>query len=98
MTGTRKQAVALRYQKEQESAPRVVAVGEGLIAERIIEKALENGVPVMENIEVVGKLVHMPLGSEIPVQLYEAVAKVLVFLYKLEEEKKGVIIHPLRDK
>lgn len=96
MTGTKKQAVALRYQQQQESAPRVIAVGEGLIAERIIEKALENGVPVMEDIEVVGKLVHMPLGSEIPVQLYEAVAKVLVFLYKLEGEKKGIITPPLR--
>lgn len=85
----KKQAVALEYDKENtEGAPKVVAVGQGQLAEKIVALARENGVPVFEDIELVEKLVRIPPGLEIPPQLYEAVARVLAFLYRLEAEKR----------
>lgn len=87
-----KKAVALQYDQEQtEGAPRLVAVGEGYLAEKIIKIAQEENVPIVEDCEVVSKLVHFPVGAEIPEELYQAVAKILVYLYKLdqEQERKG---------
>ncbi len=86
-----KQAVAIKYDhesKKKQNAPQVVAVGDGIIAEKIINIAKEQGVPVVEDVEVVAKLVRIPLGSEIPPELYAAVAKILAFIYKLDEEKR----------
>lgn len=85
----KRQAVALEYQKEQqEGAPRLVAVGEGFIAEKIIELAREYGVPVVENREIVGKLIRFPPGTEVPPALYEAVARILAFIYTLDREEQ----------
>jgi len=85
-----KKAVALHYSQEQtEGAPRLVAVGEGYIAEKIIEIAQREKVPIVENHEVVSKLVRFPVGAEIPAELYQAVARILVYLYKLEQERGG---------
>lgn len=82
-----KQAAALRYKNDETAAPRVVAIGQGQAAERIVSLAREYGVPVVENVEVVGKLVHMPPGQQIPPQLYEAVARILAFVYRLNKSK-----------
>lgn len=85
-----RQAVALQYDQDQnKGAPRVVAVGEGWVAEKIIALAKEHNVPIHEDVEVVARLVKSTPGSEIPPELYQAVAKVLVFLYQLEGEKRG---------
>lgn len=85
-----KKAIALQYAKEQtEGAPRLVAIGEGYIAEKIIEIAQREKVPIVENHEVVSKLVRFPVGTEIPAELYQAVARILVYLYKLEQERGG---------
>ena len=85
----KKQAVALKYELEQrEGAPRLVAVGEGFIAERIIELARQHGVPLVENKEIVGKLIRFPLDSEVPPELYEAVARILALIYTLDREEQ----------
>lgn len=85
----KKQAVALEYNEEKgKSVPKIIAVGEGYIAEKIIALARENNVPLYEDIEVVQKLVRFPPGTEIPPQLYEAVAKIIAYLYQLENQKK----------
>jgi len=87
-----RKAVALQYDQEQiEGAPRLVAVGEGYLAEKIIEIAQQEKVPIVENHEIVSKLVRFPVGAEIPEELYQAVAQVLVYLYKLDQdqERKG---------
>ena len=85
----RKQAVALEYDGErQEGAPRIVAVGEGPVAEKIIEIAREHGVPLVEDREIVGKLVRFPPGAEVPPELYRAVARVLAFIYSLDREER----------
>ncbi len=86
----KRQAVALHYDKEEykRGAPRVVAVGEGWLAEKIIAVAREHNVPIQEDAEVVARLVKVAPGSEIPPELFQAVARILMFLYQLEEEKK----------
>ncbi|PKM90425.1 MAG: flagellar biosynthesis protein FlhB [Firmicutes bacterium HGW-Firmicutes-12] len=84
-----KKAVVLNYEKEQESgAPKIVAVGEGYIAEKIMSLAKENNIPIVEDIELVAKMVKFPIGSEIPPELFEAVAKVLAFIYRIDNEHK----------
>jgi flagellar biosynthesis protein len=84
-----KKAVALSYEKEQQTgAPKIVAVGEGYIAEKIMLLAKESNVPIVEDFELVGKLVKYPIGTDIPPELFEAVAKILAFIYRIEEENK----------
>jgi len=85
----KKKAVALNYQPEQQhGAPRIVAVGEGHVAEKILDLARSYGIPVVEDVELVDRLARFSPGTEIPPQLYEAVARVLAFIYSLENEKK----------
>jgi flagellar biosynthesis protein len=79
---TRKQlAVALHYDKT--GAPRVVAKGRGSIGEKIIELAKAHNIPVEENEVLAGALSNVELGDEIPVELYKAVAEVLIFVLRL---------------
>ncbi len=75
-------AVALHYDKKK-GAPRVVAKGKGAIAEKIIEIAKENAVPIQENGVLAGALSNVELGDEIPAELYKAIAEVLIFVMKL---------------
>lgn len=78
----RARAVALRYAREEESAPRVVARGVGETAERILKLAREHGIPVREDADLVELLAACDIEQEIPVELYAAVAEVLAFLYR----------------
>jgi flagellar biosynthesis protein len=82
-------AVALRYDRGKEEAPRVVASGQGFVAGRILEVAEEAGVPVTEDAALLELLAKVPLGSEIPVELYQAVAEVLAFVYRVHKASPG---------
>jgi len=79
----RKSAIALAYQAGN-TAPRVVAKGRGLIAQAIIERAREHGVFVHESEDLVGILMQVELDENIPPQLYQAVAELLAWIYRLE--------------
>ena len=79
-------AVALAY-SAGDSAPRVVAKGRGLLAETIISLARENEVYVHESPEMVALLMQVDLDDHIPPQLYIAVAELLAWLYRIEEQK-----------
>lgn len=81
---TQRQAVALRYAAGQ-GAPQVVAKGRGLLAEAIIARAREAGVYLHESPELVQLLMAVDLDREIPPALYQAVAEVLAWLYRLEQ-------------
>ena len=83
----RKKAVALRYDPEKDKAPVVVAKGQGSLAERIIEMAKKEGIPVVEDRELVEALVRIDVFEEIPPVLYEAVAKVLVFVRRIRSSQ-----------
>jgi flagellar biosynthesis protein len=78
-----KKAAALKYDQAKNMAPRVVATGKGHVAEQIIQVARENDVPLVEDRNLANVLEAMELESEIPAELYRAVAEVLVFIYRL---------------
>ena len=79
----RTSAVALSY-REGDSAPRVVAKGYGVLADTIVRTAREHGLYVHESPELVGLLMQVDLDSRIPPQLYQAIAELLAWLYRLE--------------
>ena len=81
-----KKAVALRYDKDKDNAPKLVAKGKDYIAERIIEIAKENRVPIYSDRDLVQVLEALNLDFEIPAELYRAVAEVLVFVYDLNRK------------
>lgn len=76
-------ATALQYDAG-ERAPRVVATGRGLLAQRILEAAQEAGVPVKSDPGLARALEALDLGDEIPEALYRAVAETLAWAYKLD--------------
>lgn len=88
-------AVALRYTEGQAAAPRVVAKGMGLIAQRIKEVAAEARVPVFESPPLARALHHhVEIDHEIPVELYSAVAEILAWVYQLKNWERGDGIRP----
>ena len=76
-------AVALRYDRDGEAAPVVVARGERLLAERIKQVAREAGVPIFRDVTLARSLRDLPEGAEIPAALYEAVAEILRAVYAM---------------
>ena len=76
-------AVALKYDGKKNKAPRVIAKGRGEIAEKIIEVAKAHNVPLYEDKNLVQLLEALELETEIPPELYRAVAEVLAFIYRL---------------
>lgn len=84
----RRSAVALAYASNA-PAPKVVAKGRGLIAEAIIERARAAGVYVHNSPELVGLLMQVDLDKHIPPQLYVAVAELLAWIYRLEQQREG---------
>jgi flagellar biosynthetic protein FlhB len=81
-------AVALRYESGAMNAPRVVAKGQRLMAQRVREIAEAHGVPIVERKPLARALFQMcKVGDEVPVELYQAVAEVLAFVYELNRMK-----------
>jgi flagellar biosynthesis protein len=76
-------AVALQYEKRDGTAPRVVASGRGDIGRKIIETAQAAGVPLQSNPALAAALADVEIGEEIPVDLYKAVAEVLMFILRM---------------
>jgi len=82
------EVVALRYDREEDQrAPSVVARGREEIADRILETAIEAGVPVREDKDLLELLSLVELGEEIPVEVFGAVAQLISFLWELNEER-----------
>ena len=74
-------AVALHY--DGVTAPKVTAKGSGRLANKIIDLAQEHEVPIHSDPALVKVLSNVPLGDEIPRELYVAVAEVIAFAYLL---------------
>ena len=84
-------AIALKFDSENMVAPKIVAKGAGKIAERIREIAGENQVPIVENKFLARTLYKIvEIGDYIPAELYQAVAEVLAYVYKLKGMRSGV--------
>jgi flagellar biosynthesis protein len=75
-------AVALRYNRAEGDAPRVVASGRGAIAERILALAFEHGVKVREDADLAELLAAVEIGNQIPLAAFAAVAEILVYIYR----------------
>ena len=85
-------AVALQYDRGTMNAPTVVAKGAELMAAHIRRLAEEAGVPIMRDVPLARALYELELESEVPEELYEAVAVVLRWVYQLAEER-GEVAH-----
>ena len=81
-------AVALKYDRKKDDAPRVIAKGRGEIAKKIIEVAQAHNVPLYEEKNLIQILEALDLETEIPHELYRAVAEVLAFIYQLNNSGK----------
>lgn len=84
-----KTAIALRYKQEEDNAPVVVAAGEGWLAKKIMEIAKEEGISVFEDKDLVDSLKLLKIGEEIPVELYEAVASIMAFVFSVDAKQEG---------
>ncbi len=84
---TIKKAVALKYDRDNDSAPKVTAKGKGPVAEKIIELAMEHGIPVQDDPDLVEVLASLEIDEEIPSEIYVAVAELLAFVYSANSDK-----------
>jgi len=81
-----KKAAALRYDTTKESAPRVVAKGEGQVAENIIKIAELHNLPIKKDEDLIELLSKVELDKEVPQALYKAVAELFSFIYKISKK------------
>jgi flagellar biosynthetic protein FlhB/flagellar biosynthesis protein len=82
-------AIALKYDKEKDVTPRVVAKGLRLKAEQIREIAKKYNIPMMKNLPLASALYRVDVGQEVPEELYDAVAEILNFVYALQQEQQA---------
>ncbi len=82
----RKKAIALKYDQAKQLPPKVTASGQGIIAEEIIAKAKEYEVPIVEDASLAALLAELNINETIPEELFEAVAEVFAFIYRLDQQ------------
>ncbi|MCG8638622.1 MAG: EscU/YscU/HrcU family type III secretion system export apparatus switch protein [Desulfobacterales bacterium] len=82
-----KKAVALRYDRQKEDAPRVVAKGQGKIAQKIIELAKAHDIPIKDDPDLIEVLSSLEIDEEIPSEIYVAVAELLAFVYSANSRR-----------
>lgn len=81
----RAEAIALKYDQDKDSAPKVLAKGKGKIAENIVAKAQELNIPVQKDPSLAELLGQLTINETIPEELYQAVAEVFAFIYKVDQ-------------
>lgn len=81
-----REAAALKYNAGSDSAPYVVALGKGHVADRMVEAAHESGVQVVQDKKLSSVLQQLSVGDEIPEALYQVVAEILVFISRMDEK------------
>lgn len=89
----RQLAVALHYE-DTDDAPRILAKGQGYVAERIIELAEQQGIPIREDADLTASLAQLDLGEAVPPELYQAVAEVLAYIYRMNMDYEKKLRHP----
>ena len=82
----RKSAAAMRYRQGEDPAPKLVAKGVGIIAEKIIAAAREARVPIYEDPDLLAMLMTLNINEVIPSEMYVAVAEVLAFIYRMNNK------------
>ncbi|MBO8137899.1 MAG: EscU/YscU/HrcU family type III secretion system export apparatus switch protein [Desulfotomaculum sp.] len=87
-TQERKIAAALKYKPEEDNAPKVVAAGYGEVARRIEKIAKKENIPIHKDKVLAQALADLGIGVEIPPELYEAVARILIHVARLDRKLK----------
>jgi len=85
-----KAAIALGYQRT-EKAPKVIATGKGYLADKIIQKAEEEDIPIHQDEKLANDLSKLEIGEFIPPELYQVVAEVLVFVDTMDKIKGKIM-------
>jgi flagellar biosynthesis protein len=85
----RKKVIALKYDPSNQSAPKLLAKGQGNVADRILAIAVEKGIPLYRDPELLEVLSQLDVGAEIQPELYQAVAEVLIYIYKMNRKRAG---------
>jgi flagellar biosynthesis protein len=83
-----KTVVALGYDPDKDNAPRVLAAGHGRVAERILEIARQNNLPIRDDPILAEALAQVDLNQVIPPELYAVVAEVFAFVHRLRQKKE----------
>ena len=91
-TKPNKTAIALSYDQE-ERAPKIIATGKGYLADKIIQKAQEEDIPLHKDADLANTLSKLEIGDEIPPELYSVVAEVLLFVDNMDRMKRKVDYH-----
>lgn len=81
-----KSAIALKYDSDEDIAPKVIAKGDNFIAKNMVEKAEELDIPIYRDEKIVHQLINLEINDNIPQELYEAIAQVLIFITKLDKK------------
>lgn len=87
----KKSALAISYDKDKDGAPKISAKGKGHIADKIIELARENNIPIHEDPDLIEVLSKLDLGQEIPPDLYKLIAEVLVYVYRSNNKASKIL-------
>lgn len=87
----KKSAIAINYDKEKDIAPKIIAKGRGILAEKIIDLAKQHNIPLYEDPDLIEVLSKLDMGQEIPPDLYKLIAEVLIYVYK-SNNKIGKIL------
>jgi flagellar biosynthesis protein len=88
----RKKVAALKYKPKEDVAPKVVAKGSGWLADKILEVARANHIPLKEDRQLVEVLSAIDLNREIPPELYRAVAEILAFVYRMTKKESSPLL------
>ncbi len=84
-----RKAVALKYERGRDAAPKVTAKGRGTVADKILALAREHGIPIEKDTALMEALYRLDLNEQIPEELYQIVAEILAFIYRMNALKKG---------
>jgi flagellar biosynthesis protein len=84
-----KKAVALKYESGKDTAPKVAAKGRGAVADKILALAREHRIPIEQDSTLMEALYRLDINEEIPEELYQVVAELLAFIYRMNTLKKG---------
>lgn len=82
-------ATALKYNSDEDLAPKLIAKGQGFVAEKILEKASEQDIYIHKDEYLANQLMQLEIQDEIPSELYEVIAQILIFISDLDSNKKN---------
>lgn len=91
MASNNAKAVALRYNADEDNAPIVIASGYGSVAERIINIAEQQGIPVFRDDSAASILCMLEVGTAIPIELYEVVAQIYIEIMHIAKGLRGSV-------